>query len=305
MSCIKKIMIVLIVLVAKFTSAQDFPYHYFSHINSLINNHSLAAVSSDIKTDVGVYNLWAGGFKPLTDYMISFSMSPGFQKRNRRTFYKTKVGIGAVVLKEKIGPFNQNILHLIYAYHIPLDRKTILSLGICGMVENMEIDVNSLSPLQTDDPRLLSGNNSSFLIDGGFGATLYGENYQFSFSALNLAPGVFHFKNSSAEDIRNYRKYFVAGKYNFEVSDVIDFQPEFTLRNSKLHSFNFDVSGTFGFTYFSCGGGYRSENSVFIFARIPFNDFNFTYTSENPLRSNHLIGNGHTFTVGWNINHSN
>ena len=69
-------MIVLIVLVAKFTSAQDFPYHYFSHINSLINNPSLAAVSSDIKTDVGVYNLWAGGFKPLTDSTLFHRQAP-------------------------------------------------------------------------------------------------------------------------------------------------------------------------------------------------------------------------------------
>jgi len=305
MKWIKRLLLEIIVLAPIFASTKDFPYHYFATFNPMVNNPSFAAITNEIKVDIGTYNLWAGGFKPLNDYMVSFSMSPGFQKQNRRTYYKTRVSVGAVFLKEKIGPFNQNILHLIYAYHIPIDRKNTLSLGICGMVENLEIDINSLSPLQTDDPRLLTGNNSSLLVDGGFGATLHGENYQISFSALNLAPGVFHFKNSSAEDIGNYRKYFITGNYNFEINKQVYFNPRVTVRNSTLHYFNFDSSVTFGFTYFSFGIGYHSENSIFAFTQIPFKNFNFTYTSENPLSSNHMIGNGHIFTVGWSFNRLN
>ena len=46
----------------------------------------------------------------------------------------------------------------------------------------------------------------------------------------------------------------------------------------------------------------KSEDSVFLFTKLPFKDFFFTYYSENPLASNHMIGNGHTFSIGWVLN---
>lgn len=298
-----KIAVVGLLLVSGNLKAQEFPYQYFNHLNPLVSNPSLASFSSEMSIDVGSYNLWASGFKPLNDYMLSFSMSPDFKKRNRNRSYETRVGFGAVLLNEKAGPFNLSVLQLIYAYHIPVDGSNFLSLGICAMAENIMIDVNSLTPQQPNDPRLLTGNNNAFIIDGGFGASLHGENYLVSFSALNLAPGVFHFKNNSAEDVPVYRKFFISGNYNFKLAQNCNFQTNLTLRNSRLSNVNLDFSGTFDFTFFSFGLGYRSEKSVFVFTRIPYKDFIFSYTSENPFSSNHLIGSGHTFSLGWKYLH--
>ncbi len=281
-------------------SAQDFPYHYFAHINPLALNPSLAAINNDIRASVASYNLWAGGFKPLNDNMISFSFSPNFGKHKRSRSYQRTVGIGVTFLNEKNGPFNQNTLHLIYAYHIPVNRETLLSLGVCGIVENIGIDINSLSPLNEDDPRLLTGNNNSFMIDGGFGASLKGELYQISFSVLNLASAVYRFNDASIENIENFRKYYLSGNYEFELNNIIHVRPEFTLRNSRYQNICYDTSFSVDFNRFLMGFGYRSENSIFVYTKIPFKKFVFTYTSENPLESNHMIGNGHTFSIGWN-----
>jgi type IX secretion system PorP/SprF family membrane protein len=206
-----------------------------------------------------------------------------------------------VVLNEKIGPFTQNIFQLIYAYHIPVDNTSFLSLGICGFIENLNVNVNSLSPLQNDDPRLLTGNNSAVLIDGGFGASFHGENYLVSFSVLNLASGEFRFNNNSAEDIPNYRKYYFSGYYDFKLSSNFQLQPVIALRNSRINNFCYDTSLAFDFTWFTIGLGYRSENSVFVFTKIPFREFYFSYTSENPLNSKQMIGYGHMFSVGWSF----
>lgn len=305
MKNLAKLIVIVFVFAANTASAQDFPYHYFSYSNPLVNNPSFAAAKNQMSVDAGTYNLWAGGFKPVNDYMVSFSMSPDFRKRGKPSWYETRVGLGAVFLNEKIGPFTQNIFQLIYAYHIPLDKSSFLSLGICGAVENLNINVNSLSALNPDDPRLLTGNNSSFLIDGGFGAAVHGKNYLISFSTMNLAAGDFNFNNNSAADIPNYRKFYLSGNYNFKLSGNIYFQPAFTLRNSRLNNFAYDTSAAFDFTWFSVGLGYRSESSVFLFTNIPFNDFYFAYTSENPLAAKHMMGNGHMFSIGWNLNNWN
>lgn len=295
----KQIAILFFVLNSVLVHAQDFPYQYFSLFNPIINNPSFAAFDSDVRVDAGMYNLWAGGYKPLSDYVVSFSLSPDFKRQKRSSGYDTRIGLGGVFLKEKIGPFTHGIYQLLYAYHIPVNKNTYLSLGICGSVETMAIDINSLAPLQSSDPRLIAGDNNSVLIDGGFGAAFHGENYIISLSALNLASGDFTFKNSTSEKISNYRKFHFAANCNLEINHNVRFQPAVALRNSMIKTFNFDSSVAFEIKTFSIGAGYRSENSVFVFTRIPYKDFYFTYHSENPLGSNHMIGNGHTFTFGW------
>lgn len=279
--------------------AQEFPYHYFNHLNPLVSNPSLAAIDERINAEVGTYNLWAGGFNPLNDYFVSFSISRDNEKYRRKSFYQPRVGLGAVLLHENIGPFSQNIFQLIYSYHIPLTKNVLLSLGINGIVENIGIDVNSLSPLEDDDPRLLTGNNNSVLFDGGFGATISAKNYRISFSGLNLAPSVFTFKNNLAEDIPEYRKFFLSGNYAFKLSNNISLQPEITLRNNIQNQLSFDSMVDVDLHLFAFGAGYRSEETIFFFTKVSVQDFVFTYTSENPLKSNHMIGNGHTFSLGW------
>ncbi|MBK6283921.1 MAG: PorP/SprF family type IX secretion system membrane protein [Draconibacterium sp.] len=181
MNNLVRIFMIVSLFAVNILSAQDFPYHYFSNSNPMVNNPSFAGAENEMRADVGSYNLWAGGFKPLNDYMVSFSMSPDFHKKIKHLSYDTRVGLGAVFLNEKIGPYSQHIFQLIYAYHIPLDKTSFLSLGISGAIENLSIDVNSLSPLQPDDPRIETGNNNAFLVDGGFGVAIHGEKYLISF----------------------------------------------------------------------------------------------------------------------------
>jgi len=300
MSLFKKFVVLFFILFTVKLHAQDFPYHYFSHISPMAANPSLAAIDGGIKADITTFNLWAGGFKPVNYNVVSFSMMPGFNKMEKQTRKQPWVGVGASLLKEKSGPFNQYIFQAIYAYHIPLGSSQ-LSFGVSGLIENINIDVNSLTPSQPGDPRLESGNNRSFLIDAGFGTTFRGKGFQISFSALNLMPGAFQFDDIPAENISSYRKLFLTGDYEFQLLDKFSFQPAFTLRNSIQNEINYDASLKFDLHYISIGIGYRSENSIYIYTQIPFRDFVFTYSSENPMQSNHMIGKEHTFSVCWSM----
>jgi type IX secretion system PorP/SprF family membrane protein len=293
---------ILVVMCAIHANAQEFPYHYFSHSVPVIANPALVAATSNMDISVGAYNLWAGGFKPVNDYLVSLAVSPDyFRPRNFRR-NSTRIGLGLNVLNDRIGPFNHYILQLIYAYHIPLSRDVQLSLGVSGNIENMNIDVNSLLPGQPDDPRLMTGNNFSILLDGGFGASILAEDFIVGMSILNLAPGTFRFSEQPASEFISYRKMFLSGSYIFNISQLFQLQPHVTLRNSNTKWLNFDSSLGFKFLYFGVGAGYRSENSLFLFLNVPFKGFIFSYTSENPLNSNHMMGNGHAFTIGWKLN---
>jgi type IX secretion system PorP/SprF family membrane protein len=301
MRALKNVICIIVLLFSLQLKAQDFPYHYFTHIDPMLNNPSLAGLNHKINVNAATYNLWAGGFKPLNDYLLSFSISPDFIKNRRGIFTEPRYALGAVLQRENMGPFTLNILQLIYAYHIPLSNTALLSLGVNGLIENIGIDVNSLTPIQNDDPRLLTGNNNAFAFDGGFGATVSSKYFRVSLSILNLAPATFRFNDGSSEEIPEYRKYFLTGNYQVKLSDKFFFQPEIVLRNTILNNLGYDFSASFDLYFLSFGLGYRSENTIFIYVKVPMQDFVFLYTSENPVNANHMIGNGHTFSVGWSF----
>ncbi len=281
-------------------SAQDFPYHYFGHTVPLVSNPSLAAAGEKLSADVASYNLWAGGFKPLNDNILSFSYQFN-GKRKARTRFDPRVGIGFVLANENNGPFVKNILQLIYAYHIPVSRDLQLSLGISGMIENMNIKLSELSPLNTDDPRLLMGSNKNILFDGGFGASLINERYTVSFSVLNIAPSDYRFEDPSVADIPNFRKYVLSGTYHYALNPKMWVSPLLTFRNIEKRDFGFDVSCSARFSAVQVGVGYRSEKTMFLFTKVELNGFEFSYTSENPMEANHMVGNGHNFSIGWTL----
>ncbi len=298
----KQIIWFSLLMVLGFASfAQDYPYHYFTHINQVVYNPSLVSAEDKISADVMTYQLWAGGFKPLSDYSLSISFSPGLMKRSRSNYYQAHYGLGATVLRDKIGPFNHNILQLIYAYHLPVADRVVLSFGINLLAENLAIDVHSLNPMQNEDPRLLTGKNQSMLFDGGFGTSLRGDKFRVSFSVQNLAPGTFYFNESTAGEFKSYRKFYLTGLYRFDLHNGMYIQPNVTIRNNIYEEAAFDLFIDCNLRLCSFGAGYRSEQTVFLFAAFPFNDFIFTYTSENPVKFNHMIGNGHTFSLGWKI----
>ncbi len=280
---------------------QDFPYHYFSHSVPGIVNPSLAAATTEMSIETGVYTLWAGGFKPANDYLLSLTASPDFFKRGNYQRNNTRIGLGMNMLNDRIGPFNHSILQLIYAYHIPLSRDVQLSLGVSGFIEHMSIDISSLTPNQPDDPRLMTESNRSFLFDGGFGASILGENFMLGLSVLNMAPGNFKLTENPAASMSAYRKIFLSGSYSYKPNRNFGLKPHVVLRNSNVKWVNFDTFLQFDLNYFNAGAGYRSEKSLFFFLKVPFQDFTFSYTSENPFAANHMMGNGHTITIGWKV----
>jgi len=280
--------------------AQDFPYQYFTHISEELNNPSFTAFEHDLLVEVASYNLWAGGFKPVANSFVNFSINARINKYSRRN--EAKIGLGASVLREQIGPFLQNALHIKYAYHIPVARHTGLSFGVCGMIENIAVNVSKLNPNYSDDPRILAGNSNAAIFDGGFGVSVHAQKYGLSLSVLNLAPTNFSFKNSSVEQIKNYRKMHLTGQYNFELDRSLLVQPKISLRNNIQQKIKYDTEVNVKYKGFLFGAGYRSEQSVFVFTKMNFENLLFSYTSENPLKSNHLLGRGHTLSVAFKIN---
>jgi len=295
MKKIRTLLIFLFVFAGTGAFPQDFPYQFFTHIFDGVNNPANTANANDIEVDVATYNLWAAGFKPVNDYLMHFEINPAYKKYRD----ESKVGIGATVLRDRIGSFVHNLMHLNYAYHLMLDRRKILSLGVCGLIENLSVDLNGLNPLNPDDPRILAGNNSSLIFDGGFGATLNTEKIEFGLSVLNLAPANFQFKNNSVKNIGNYRKFYTRFKYLLEIDSEFILFPQIAVRNNRLKQIRYDAALECKWNKFSFGAGFRSKSSLFVYTKIPFKDFVFSYTSENPLKSNHMVGNGHTFSLGY------
>jgi len=56
-----------------------------------------------------------------------------------------RLGVGFVALNDQIGPVKTNRIGISSAYHLPLNKKWKMSIGLNGMVSNMTVDLPSLS----------------------------------------------------------------------------------------------------------------------------------------------------------------
>ncbi len=77
--------------------------------------------------------------------------------------------------------------------------------------------------------------------------------------------------------------------------------PSVTLRNVEKNTLSFDASCFVKLSGFQAGIGYRNEKTIFLVAKVHFKEFEFSYSSENPMEASHMIGNGNIFSIGWSL----
>src|SRR5688572_18673914 len=120
----KKIILLSMILVSSFCwSQQDAMFTHYM-FNTLWLNPAYAG-TREAMTITGIHrSQWVG-----------FDGAPLDQSLTLHTpILDGKVGLGLSVLNDKIGPIKSTLIGLDFAYHIKLDKKSKLGLGVKGLV---------------------------------------------------------------------------------------------------------------------------------------------------------------------------
>jgi type IX secretion system PorP/SprF family membrane protein len=146
-----------------------------------------------------------------------------------------KHGLGANIVNDSYGPFNQLSAFVSYGFHFPITQKLRFTIGAAGGIVNTRIDV---SKVQVDEEfAAIDETYQAFLANGGgntnldfnSGALLYTRNFYIGYSATNLMQNVL-ISNIGLEQEKNAISHSAMAGYKFQLGPDYQLLPSLVLK---------------------------------------------------------------------------
>jgi len=142
---------------------------------------------------------------------------------------KAKIGLGGYLYSDVTGPTSRKGIQTSYAYHIPLDKGAIFSMGLEARFQQFSIDKAMLQESLGNDP-VLAGAGNRFKGDAGLGIAYISSKLQLGASVSQLIQSKLDFYSGTltrSEEARLYRHFYVHGSYNWQVDANTKVIPNF------------------------------------------------------------------------------
>lgn len=195
-----------------------------------------------------------------------------------------KIGIGGYIINDELGAFSQNLIMFNTAVHVPIKRKTYLSLGLSYGVNQVQIDFEKVTVIDSGDPLynayLNDASSSNYLrINGGL--ALYSPSYYVSYSILN-AGDVLLSGYKTDDDVFTRFSHNVLGGYRFSLQENLELISSGILRYSKRNPTLFDLGLKLRFNQLlDVGMAYRNDQTLIGMLGLVLDDkFRFGYSYE-------------------------
>ncbi len=170
---------------------------------------------------------------------------------------------GLSLTSDQIGKVNTNALDLYYAYHLQLNGKGKLSLGLQGRIEQARIAWSEAKPLDLDDEQIPVGDESVFAPNFGVGAYYYTDKYFAGFSVPRLLRNALYLDQSDRSIDRNgIRTYYMMGGANIRLGMKTQLVPSFLVSYNPNAPVDIDLNANLRFLdAFWVGASYRLSDS--------------------------------------------
>lgn len=173
------------------------------------------------------------------------------------------LGLGLSVIKDKIGPVEENNVYADISYTLNLGGEHKLAFGIkTGLTLHKVGLFDEVYPTLPDanDPAFSENtNNSYFNIGSGF--FYYTNKYYLGLSVPNLMKSK-HLDFNGREYGSEVSHYFLTGGYVFDINENVKFKPFFMMKSAFGAPTSLDLSTNFLFNQkFEIGATYRLEDS--------------------------------------------
>jgi type IX secretion system PorP/SprF family membrane protein len=198
-----------------------------------------------------MYNPGAAGIKDNTStlglsYRNQWASFPG----NPKTFMvfgdfnlqKMKAGISSYLYRDVTGPTSRTGVQLAYSYHLKLNEKAKLGLGLEMRVLQFAIDKTKLTDALGNDP-VLSGSANKIAPDAGAGVYYTNGKLSAGIAVSQLIQSKLELAPVSGSNLRAklYRHYNFTGSYKILTGDDIYLIPNFMYRLVQNAPSEFDM----------------------------------------------------------------
>jgi type IX secretion system PorP/SprF family membrane protein len=196
-------------------------------------------------------------------------------------FSDQRIGLGLIIVSDKIGVTKENQISTNYSYKINIGNG-ILAFGLGAGVIVTNTAFSDLIVIDPGDEIYLADSRIFVVPNFSFGIHYNVNNYFAGFSIPRFLSYKFDFDRNKYvlnNDLRNYSYIFNTG-YLFEISPKLKFFPSALLRYSIVGKFQYDVNTHFCFfDKFWIGASYRNNRSIAgLFQFQPNNQLRIAYT---------------------------
>jgi type IX secretion system PorP/SprF family membrane protein len=258
--------------------------------NPLLINPAYTGLNNNFNASLTYRKQWAG-----------FDGSPATVNASAHTsLFDNKMGVGLIILQDKVGSNKNTEIQATYAYRLDLDQK-YLSFGLQTGLINYRSDNNELNPRDPNAPEFQGNQNFS---KAGFGAgiILNSDKYFIGLSVPRMLKPKGKFTGSETELYQQH--FYFTGAYVLFLSERIRLKPSVLLRGVKGSPLSTDVNFSFNIDErYTAGVFTRNLNSYGLLAQLKLsNNYRFGYAFEMP--TNKSVGTrytSHEFSIGLNL----
>jgi type IX secretion system PorP/SprF family membrane protein len=227
--------LIIFILLSINSFSQENSIYNNDYLDPFITNPACTGAEYYPVAHLSIYKQWLGFKDSPSTYLLSGNFRIGnFDFYDPKKFInkgplklRDRVGLGAAIFNNTNGPLSTTGGYLSYAYHLPVNQNSRLSFGLSLLMTNYAMKSSILKPGQSDDNYLLSGNNSSFKANFGFGIYYYSTRYFTGLSINKLLPGISNV-NDPLTETPSY--FFIGGYKFFQNNNSFNFEPSIALK---------------------------------------------------------------------------
>ncbi|UZR98487.1 PorP/SprF family type IX secretion system membrane protein [Chondrinema litorale] len=278
----------LLTLLNGLTWAQtNFQYNFYNQ-NQFVYNPSLVGQQENTNVFVNYRQQWAG-----------FDGAPRTAIIGGQTGYASTGGIGLVIMNNRWGVIDDNLIQLSNSYGFKLSRKDQFNLGISIGLTDRQINYNRLTVEDYAEDDFLNSRLTALSEDWSFNT-----GFGFSYSRANLTLAF-----SSPELYNTRDDVFLQSKityvsYSFlTTQEKIKFTPSVLIKALQNNPTQYDLSvKTEWNNTLWIQPTYRSSKNVIISTGINYESISIGYSFELASSTQNINNNSHEIVVAVNFN---
>jgi type IX secretion system PorP/SprF family membrane protein len=221
------------IVVASFQALGQDPNYRQNQFNALMLNPAQAGANSysDIST---LANSQWGGFKGAPKTMTvsgNFNILKNF-------------GLGVTLLQDELGPVSNTQFAINGAYHLKLNEKWRLSMGIRGIAGNLNVNLTELQTTVPMDPDMANNLTTGLTFNAGWGVLLYHKNFYFGVAQPRVGKMDFLGRNMSLY-VDNKGGYLGYMGGSFSLNPTILLRPNVVARYMQGLPWTVDINTIF------------------------------------------------------------
>ncbi len=142
-----------------------------------------------------------------------------------------KMGVGLSFLNENIGVLDRNLIYASYAYHLQVNERDYLSLGLMGGVHLQLNKFADVSTLQSGDPEFSANTPTVATPNFGFGAYYHNDKFYAGVSIPRMIDDNIQVNSSGTVvkdltvEFKSFHYYLMAGRL-FNVNHNLKLKPQ-------------------------------------------------------------------------------